>query len=76
LEQTGRLYEAVRFYKRAVLLVPDIEYRAFQYTAAATTADGRERGGVRNDNEKEMVNEWKGPDENGNKNCAEVSGQM
>jgi hypothetical protein len=28
-------YEAIRFYKRAVLLVPDIEYRAFQYTAGA-----------------------------------------
>lgn len=68
LEQTGRLYEAVRFYKRAVLLVPDIEYRAFQYTAGAA-ADRRRRGGE-NDNEAAAREAAAGgpaaTDENGN----------
>ncbi|XP_012283063.1 F-box only protein 9 [Orussus abietinus] len=31
-EQTGKLYEAVQFYKRAVQLVPDIEFRLYEST--------------------------------------------
>lgn len=29
-EQTGKLYEAIQFYKRAVQLVPDIEFRLYE----------------------------------------------
>jgi len=32
LEETGKLYDAIRFYKKAVTLVPDIEREAFQFT--------------------------------------------
>lgn len=31
-EQTGKLYEAIQFYKRAVQLVPDIEFRLYEST--------------------------------------------
>lgn len=27
MERTGKLYEAIQFYKRAVQIVPDIEFR-------------------------------------------------
>lgn len=67
LEQTGRLYEAIRFYKRAVNLVPDIEYRAFQYTANSATKEKR------NDNESTAGRAARGAeDENGNKNPPEA----
>ena len=33
-EQTGKLYEAIQFYKRAVQLVPDIEFRLYESTKA------------------------------------------
>jgi len=32
LEQNGKLYDAIKFYKKAVNLVPDIEKEAFYYT--------------------------------------------
>lgn len=28
-EQSGKLYEAIQFYRRAVQLVPDIEFRLY-----------------------------------------------
>lgn len=31
-EQSGKLYEAIQFYKRAVQLVPDIEFRLYEST--------------------------------------------
>ncbi|XP_011495663.1 PREDICTED: F-box only protein 9 [Ceratosolen solmsi marchali] len=31
-EQSGRLYEAIQFYRRAVQLVPDIEFRLYEST--------------------------------------------
>ncbi|XP_043285662.1 F-box only protein 9 [Venturia canescens] len=31
-EQSGRLYEAIQFYKRAVQLIPDIEFRLYEST--------------------------------------------
>jgi hypothetical protein len=67
LEQTGRLYEAIRYYKRAVLLVPDIEYQAFQYTARAAASKEK-----RNDNQLTAGKEGAGADENGNKKLVEV----
>ena len=32
LEESGKLYEAIRYYKRAVSLVPNIEQETFVYT--------------------------------------------
>lgn len=29
-EQTGKLYEAIQFYRRAVQLVPDIEFKLYE----------------------------------------------
>ena len=31
-EQSGKLYEAIQFYRRAVQLVPDIEFRLYEST--------------------------------------------
>lgn len=31
-EQSGQLYEAIQFYRRAVQLVPDIEFRLYEST--------------------------------------------
>lgn len=36
-EQDGKLYEAVKFYRRAVQLVPDIETRLYEATKSKTT---------------------------------------
>lgn len=68
LEQTGRLYEAIRYYKRAVQLVPDIEYRAFQYTTAIRAKEGRTDNIGPAGTGGEMGQE---KDENGNRNMPE-----
>lgn len=38
-EQTGKLYEAIQFYKRAVQLVPDIEFRIYEATKIKGTRE-------------------------------------
>ncbi|XP_046492188.1 F-box only protein 9 isoform X1 [Neodiprion pinetum] len=35
-EQNGKLYEAIQFYKRAVQLIPDIEFRLYESTKPKT----------------------------------------
>lgn len=35
-EQDGKLYEAVKFYRQAVQLVPDIEFRLYEMSKAKT----------------------------------------
>lgn len=34
MEKSGKLYEAIQFYKRAVQLVPDIEFRFYDASKA------------------------------------------
>lgn len=43
-EQNGKLYEAIQFYRRAVQLVPDIEFRLYD----ANKGKPREREGIDN----------------------------
>jgi F-box protein 9 len=43
-EQNGKLYEAIQFYRRAVQLVPDIEFRLYD----ASKAKPRERQEIDN----------------------------
>lgn len=38
-EQNGKLYEAIQFYRRAVQLVPDIEFRLYETTKLRPIAD-------------------------------------
>eukprot|EP00088_Acartia_fossae_P030647 TRINITY_DN3163_c0_g1_i13.p1 TRINITY_DN3163_c0_g1~~TRINITY_DN3163_c0_g1_i13.p1 ORF type:complete len:443 (-),score=88.15 TRINITY_DN3163_c0_g1_i13:390-1718(-) len=48
MEQDGKLYEAIRFYKRAVQLVPDIEREVYNYSrvhANTNRSSSRVRGG-------------------------------
>lgn len=58
-EQTGKLYEAIQFYKRAVQLVPDIEFRLYESTKQKTreridTEDGIES---RDENQGKEIDE-------------------
>ncbi|XP_076361331.1 F-box only protein 9 isoform X1 [Tachypleus tridentatus] len=39
-EQSGRLYEAISFYRRAVQLVPDIEFKMFDNSGKMQTGNG------------------------------------
>jgi len=50
-EESGKLYEAIRFYKKAEKLVPNIEYQTFNYTGKnfKVKADN-EQAGARDDN--------------------------
>ena len=50
-EESGKLYEAIRFYKKAEKLVPNIEYQTFNYTGKnfKVKADN-EQAGTRDDN--------------------------
>lgn len=41
-EERRKFYEAIQFYKRAVLLVPDIEFRLYESTKVKTNDDGHE----------------------------------
>ena len=41
-EESGKLYEAVCFYKKAVQLVPDIEFRLYEQTKAKEKADSKD----------------------------------
>jgi F-box protein 9 len=43
-EQSGKLYEAIHFYRRAVQLVPDIEFRLYD----ASKLKPRERREIEN----------------------------
>lgn len=38
-EQNGKLFEAIRFYKRAVALIPDIEFRLYESTQKKAVRD-------------------------------------
>lgn len=57
-EQSGKLYEAVCFYKKAVQLVPDIEFRLYEQTKAKEKSEpesddvqlDRRHGDNQNDN--------------------------
>lgn len=46
-EERRKFYEAIQFYKRAVLLVPDIEFRLYESTKLKSSDDGHE--GFNND---------------------------
>jgi len=48
-EENGKLYEAVRCYKRAEKLVPNIEYQTFDYTGKDFPAKVNEPSKVEND---------------------------
>jgi len=49
-EESGKLYEAIRFYKRAEKLVPNIEYQTFNYTGRNVKSKPIEQPEVRDDN--------------------------
>lgn len=38
-EQNGKLYEAIQYYRRAVQLVPDIEFRLYEATKLRPIAE-------------------------------------
>lgn len=40
-EKNGELYDAIQFYKKAVALVPDIEFKAFKYAKSNETTDDK-----------------------------------
>jgi F-box protein 9 len=50
-EQSGKLYEAIQFYRRAVQLVPDIEFRLYD----ASKLKPRERREIESCEGKEMI---------------------
>jgi len=51
-EESGKLYEAVRFYKKAEKLVPNIEYQTFDYTGKNFKVKANnEQSEVKDDNE-------------------------
>jgi len=45
LEENGKLYDAIRFYKKAVTLVPDIEKEAFQFTGRQASKNNQGTSG-------------------------------
>jgi len=49
-EESGKLYEAIRFYKRAEKLVPNIEYQTFDYTGRNFKSKANEKPEVQDDN--------------------------
>jgi len=56
-EQDGKLYEAIRFYKKAEKLVPNIERQAYKFNAGKSNA---------NNSKKETVKDNAAIDDNGN----------
>lgn len=51
-EQSGKLYEAIQFYRRAVQLVPDIEFRLYDTSKLKPrerreieNSEGKKKGG-------------------------------
>lgn len=38
-EESGKLYEAIQFYRRAVQLVPDIEFKLYESTKQRQHSD-------------------------------------
>jgi len=65
MEENGKLYDAIKYYKKAVTLVPDIEKEAFQYTGKQAvknnqgTSSGnglKSEGGKKAEEELEMLN--------------------
>jgi len=55
-EQDGKLYEAIRYYKKAEKLVPNIERQAYKFNVGKTCAN----------NKKEKVKDSSETDDNGN----------
>lgn len=45
-EQDGKLYEAVKFYRQAVQLVPDIEFRLYEVTKARAQQTQQVEGNI------------------------------
>lgn len=64
LERKGELYEAVRCYRRAVQLVPDIEYRVSTSAANAhNSSETSSSAGSPNDSENERDSDAEGDDD-------------
>lgn len=64
LERKGELYDAVRCYRRAIQLVPDIEYRVSTSTGAAhNSSETSSSAGSPNDSENERDSDGEGDDD-------------
>jgi len=55
-EDSGKFYEAIRYYKRAEKLVPNIELETFAYTGK-NSADNRKGSGMKKDSTTENKNQ-------------------